>query len=177
MCFPGACAHSRADEPPPSSELLLNATGANDAFSAVGQFRAALTCTGSLINPSGSGSPYARAWLLTAGHCISLEPYGVIRNQPSTAQVQFNFFVDTTEHRVSVRARATGWSTMKGIDLALVELSATLGDLATQGIRPLRLAPSEPQAGRAVFWTGISGSPIPPELQFLRLGRCTLAGC
>jgi hypothetical protein len=111
---------------------------------------------------------------LSAGHCISIEPYGVIRNQPSTAQVQFNFFVDTTARRVTVRARVIGWSTMKGVDLALVELGATLGDLAAQGIRPLRLASSEPQAGRAVFWTGISGSPIPPELQFLRLGRCTV---
>jgi uncharacterized protein (TIGR03437 family) len=161
-------------EPPPSSEILLNANGANDAFTGVGQFRAALTCTGSLIDPSGLGASDAKAWLLTAGHCISLEPYGVIRNQPLTAQVQFNFFVDTPERRVTVRTRATGWSTMKGVDLALVELSATLGDLAAQGIRPLRLAPSEPQAGRAVFWTGVSGSPIPPDLQFLRLGRCTV---
>ena len=82
---------------PPSSEILLNANGANDAFSAVGRFRAALTCTGSLIDPSGLGAPDAKAWLLSAGHCISFEPYGVIRNQPSTAQVQFNFFIDPTE--------------------------------------------------------------------------------
>ena len=174
MCFPAAWAHPRPDEPPPSSELLLNATGANDMFSAVGQFRAALTCTGSLINPSGSGSPDARAWLLTAGHCISLEPYGVIRTQPLTAQVQFGFFIDTPDRRVTVRSRATGWSTMKGTDLALVELDATLGDLATQGIHPLRLAASSPETERPVFWTGISGSPIPPDLQFLRLGHCRL---
>ena len=92
-------AYALPQEPPPSSELLRNANGANDAFSAVGQFRAALTCTGSLIDPSGLGAPDAKAWLLSAGHCISLEPYGVIRNQPSTAQVQFNFFVDTTARR------------------------------------------------------------------------------
>ena len=63
---------------------------------------------------------------------------------------------------------------MKGTDLALVELDATLGDLAAQGIRPLLLATSAPDSGRAVFWTGIPGSPIPPEYQFVRLGRCTL---
>ena len=174
VLFRAVQAHPVPKEPPPSSEILLNPNGANDIFAGVGQFRAALTCTGSLIDPSGLGAPDTKAWLLSAGHCISLEPYGVIRNQPLTAQVQFNFFVDTTARRVTVRARATGWSTMKGVDLALVELSATLGDLAAQGIRPLRLASSEPQAGRAVFWTGISGSPIPPELQYLRLGRCTL---
>jgi hypothetical protein len=102
--------------------------------------------------------------LLTAGHCISLEPYGVIRNQPLTARVTFNYFVDTSlDRRVTPRTRATGWSTMKGTDLALVELDATLGDLAAQGIRPLLLATSAPDPGRAVFWTGISGSPIPPE--------------
>src|SRR5262249_49345365 len=124
--------------------------------------------------PSTLGAPDAKAWLLTAGHCISLEPYGIIRNQPLTAQVQFHFFIDTPQRRVTVRTRATGWSTMKGVDLALVELSATLGDLAAQGIRPLRLASFEPQAGRAVFWTGISSSPIPPEMQFLRRGQCTM---
>src|SRR5262252_4494818 len=85
-------------EPPPSSELLRNATGANSAFAAVGRFRGSLTCTGSLIDPSGLGASDAKAWLLTAGHCISLEPYGVIRNQPLTAQVQFNYFVDTPDN-------------------------------------------------------------------------------
>ena len=174
VLFRGAPAQKPALVLPPSSELLLNNNGENDAFSAVGQFRGLLTCTGSLIDPSGSSGSDARAWLLTAGHCISLEPYGVIQNQPLTAQVQFKFFVDTSDRRVTVRSRTTGWSTMKGTDLALVELDTTLGDLAAQGIRPLRLASSSPEAGRAVFWTGISGSPIPPELQFLRLGYCSL---
>lgn len=164
---------SRA-EPPPSSELLRNADGANDGFSGVGQFRATLTCTGSLIDPSGSGAPDAKAWLLTAGHCISLEPYGVILNQPSTASVIFNFFSDTPDRRVAIRARTVGWATMKGVDLALIELNASLGELGTSGIRPVRLSEMTAKAGRAVFWTGISLSPIPTDMQFLRRGRCTL---
>ena len=140
----------------------------------MGFFRGALTCTGSLIDPSGSGASNAKAWLLTAGHCISLDPYGVILNQPLNATVQFNFFADTPDSRVTVRSREVGWSTMKGVDLALVELNATLGDLRALGIRPVPLTSMAPQTGRSVFWTGISGSPIPPELQFLRLGRCSL---
>ena len=174
ILFRGVFAHVPAQEPPPSSELLQNANGANDVFAGVGQFRGSSTCTGSLIDPSGSGAPGAKAWMLTAGHCISLEPYGIIRNQPSTATVQFNFFIDTPDRRLTVRSRATGWSTMKGKDLALVELDATLGDLHASGIRPLQLAMAPPKAGLPVFWTGISGSPIPSEVQFLRLGRCTL---
>src|SRR5215471_12571396 len=79
-----------AQQPPPSSETLRNANGANAAFGAIGRLQAALTCTGSLIDPSGAGAPSAQAWLMTAGHCISLDPYGLIRNQPSTARVQFN---------------------------------------------------------------------------------------
>src|SRR5262249_38717755 len=143
-------------------------------FAAVGQFRGALTCTGALIDPAGLGASSARAWLLTAGHCISLEPFGVIRNQPLTARVQFRFFIDTPpDRRVTRQTRAVGWSTMKGADLALVELDATIGDLGGQGIRPLRLATSTTESGRAVFWTGISGSPIPTDMQFVRLGHCT----
>jgi uncharacterized protein (TIGR03437 family) len=171
----GARAHEPSQEPPGSSEILLSAGGMNDVFAGVGQFRSSLTCTGSLIDPSSSGASDAKAWLLTAGHCISLEPHGVIRNQPLTARVTFNYFIDTPpDRRVTVRTRIAGWATMKSADLALVELDATLGDLAAQGIRPLLLAKSALEPGRAVFWTGISGSPIPPELQFVRLGRCSL---
>jgi len=173
--FQVALVDAAGQEPPGSSELLSNANGTNDAFAGVGQFRSSLTCTGALIDPSSSGASDAKAWLLTAGHCISLEPYGVIRDKPLTAQVVFRFFVDTApSDRVTVRTRATGWATMKGIDLALVELDATLGDLMSQGIRPIPLTSSAPEAGRAVFWTGVSGSPIPYELQFVRMGRCTL---
>jgi uncharacterized protein (TIGR03437 family) len=172
VLFQVAVAHAAGQEPPGSSELLSNA---NDAFAGVGRFRSSLTCTGALIDPSGLGASDAKAWLLTAGHCISLEPYGVIRDAPLKAQVAFRFFADTPPAaRVTVGTRATGWATMKGIDLALVELDATLGDLTSQGIRPFLLASSAPEPGRAVFWTGISGSPIPPELQFVRLGTCTL---
>jgi hypothetical protein len=170
----GAQAQPLAAPPVPSSELLKNSGGQNDALAAVGRFQGTLTCTASLIDPSGTGAADARAWLLTAGHCISLEPYGIIRNQPLAAPVQFNYFVDTQEQRFTVRARATGWSTMKGVDLAFVELDATLGDLVAKGIRPLRISSANADAGRPVFWAGISSSPIPPDMQFLRLGRCTL---
>jgi hypothetical protein len=163
-----------AAAPPPSSELLRNTSGANDAFAAIGRLRAASTCTGSLVDPSNSGAFGARAWLLTAGHCVSLEPYGVIRDQPSTAQVEFNFFVDTPDRRVTARSRSTGWSTMKGADLALIELDTTLDNLRAQGIQPLRLASATPEPGRSIFWVGIPGFPIPPELQFLRRGQCAL---
>ena len=170
----GCVAEMLAQQPPASSETLRNANGANAAFAGVGRFQATLTCTGTLIDPSGAGASNAQAWLLTAGHCISLEPYGVIRNQASTARVQFNYFVDTPGSVVNIQARRTGWSTMKGVDVALIELDATVGDLVAKGIRPLSLAATRPVTAQSVFWTGVSGSPIPPELQFLRLGRCTL---
>jgi hypothetical protein len=89
--------------------------------------------------------------------------------------VQFNYFVDTPGSFVTIPARRTGWSTMKGVDLGLIELDATIGDLLAKGIRPLRLAATPPATGRGEFWVGVSGSPIPPELQFLRLGHCSQA--
>jgi hypothetical protein len=169
-----SAAATLAQTSPPSSEILRNANGANAAFGAVGRLQATLTRTGTAIDPSREGNSGARAWLLTAGHCISLEPYGEIQNQPSTARVQLNYFIDTPGSVLTVQARRTGWSTMKGADLALIELDTTIGDLVAKGIRPLRLASARPVAGQSVFWTGISGSPIPTELQFLRLGRCSL---
>src|SRR5262249_11583135 len=114
----GARAQASTQPPPPSSELLLNSSSANDAFAAVRRFRRSLTCTGFLLDPSSSDASDAQAWLMTAGHCISLEPYGVIGNQPFRAQVQFNYFIDTPDRQVTIRTRAVGWSTMKGADLA-----------------------------------------------------------
>ena len=142
-----------SSEPPPSSELLRNADGSNNAFAAVGRFQGALNCTGAVIDPSGSGDSNARAWFLTAGHCISLEPYGVIRSRPSTATVQLKFFVDTMpEMRVTIPSRSVGWATMKGVDLGLVELalSASLGiaEFFLCGSPPAHPKPDRPCSGR-----------------------------
>src|SRR3954453_13630326 len=57
---------------------------------------------------------------------------------------------------------------------ARVELDARFGDQSVRGIRRLRVPSAAPEAGRAVFWAGISGSPIPTEMQFVRRGNCTL---
>src|SRR5262249_29392627 len=100
----GTRAQNLTPAPPPSSELLRSSDSASEAFAAVGQFRGPLTCTGALIDPSGSGGSSAKAWFLTAGHCISLEPYGLIRDQPLAARVQFRYFVDTPpDRRVTVQ--------------------------------------------------------------------------
>src|SRR5689334_21875063 len=100
-------AHAQTSAPAPSSELLRGSDSAADAFAAIGFFRGPLNCTGSLVDPSGAGAASAKAWLLTAGHCISLDAYGVIRDQPLSATVQFRFFVDTPpSNRVTVRTRA-----------------------------------------------------------------------
>lgn len=160
---------------PPSSRLLLNASGENQAFAAIGRLRAAGSCTAFLIEPE-PASPSSPAYALTAGHCVSREPYSVIAGQAASYTLDFNYFADTRSSLVTVRAASVVWSTMKGTDLALLQLNATLGELQARGLRGLRLSADPLPAGASVFWVGAPSVNFPAERAYLRRGDCSALG-
>lgn len=160
---------------PPSSLLLSNASGQNQAFAAVGRLHANSSCTAFLIEPE-SSSPGSPAYALTAGHCVSREPYAVIANQPAGYTIDFNYFADTRDAAVTVGATTVVWSTMKGTDLALLQLDATIGALQARGLRGFRLFPGPLTQGASVFWVGAPAVNFPAERAFLRRGECSALG-
>lgn len=158
---------------PPSSALLSNRDGSNMRLASIGRVRANFTCSGVLIRPQ-SATPESPGYVLTSGHCISLDPYAVIIDRPVNYTVEFNYFADTRDAVIPVRVTRVVWSTMKGTDLALLETDATLGQLSAKGLEPHPLSGSA-RPGSSVWWAGMPSSFIPSGEAFLRRGSCTLA--
>lgn len=156
------------------SRLLLNADHRHDAFAAVGRLRSALTCTAFLVQPAAASPVYA----LTNGHCV----LGVARNEvatdvpvPEDSSFTFHYFVDTASRRQSVAVRAIPYATLKGLDLAVIQLDTTWEKLASAGVRPLRLGASGPRPGASVYTIGAPVSGVPDTEAWLRRSDCNVA--
>lgn len=158
-----------------ASELLDGASGADRRWSGIGRFQNGLSCTAFLIRPPGA-SGASSALALTNGHCISTGTNEVIRDRalPNTSRVTFRYFRDTVSEQLPVRAIRVLHSTMKGLDLALIELDSTLGQLVNAGIEPLELTTSPPDPGEPVWSVGVPVTGVPLDEQFLRRSACTL---
>ncbi len=159
-----------------NSTLLSHADEANAALSGVARFDGAATCTGVFVAPI--ANPDAPAYLLTNGHCAqNWDANGVFIDVPVEGwSATFNYFADAAEAQVRVPAARVAYSTMKGRDVAVVELAATVGELQAQGIEPLPLAGEMPEG---VFPLRVVGAPIsgvPGELAYLRQEECLTGG-
>jgi uncharacterized protein (TIGR03437 family) len=154
-----------------SSQLLQNADGRSAAYNGIGRFRGPATCTAFLVRTADSAPAYA----FTNGHCLGfLGANEVVLDRPLTGTLTLNWFIDTPASRYAVPLKRAVWASMKGVDLAIVELQATAADLAARGFRPLPLATAPAAEGDAVLNVGAPSTSIPPGEEFLRLGACTL---
>lgn len=159
-----------------SSTLLENAGGDHAKLTGVGRVLSATSCTGSFINPS--GSPDAPAYLITNGHCAQeWDANRVFIDQPADGwSAVFNYFVDTAAAQVKMPVSRVAYSTMKGRDVAVLELEATAGELIAQGIQPLALADQLPETPFTMRVTGVPVTGVPPSLAYLREEYCLAAG-
>ncbi|WP_104983664.1 trypsin-like serine peptidase [Sorangium cellulosum] len=162
------------------SELLLGQDAENAPLRAVGRLLGGLgsgACTAFLIDPA--GRPDAPAHVLTNGHCThdwavpeSANAVHVDTEATPELRMIFNYFHDTVDAQIEVPAKVVRYATMKGTDLAVVELDATIGALADRGVAALALAPSAPPPGGSV---SVVGAPQ-LEVEFLRRARCSDEG-
>lgn len=157
------------------SRVLLNQDLRHDAFTGVARLRLSLTCTAFLVQPSTDLT--APVYVLTNGHC----PLGAAGNEVVTnarvtanAAATFHYFVDTPDRFRTFPVRAIPYATLKGLDLAIVELDATWQALAAAGIHPLRLAASAPAPGAPVSTVGAPIENVPPAEAFLRKSDCSV---
>ncbi|MBM3744300.1 MAG: trypsin-like serine protease [Acidobacteria bacterium] len=161
---------------PGTSFLLENRDGRSRAYSGVVRFGG---CTGTFLKPvTGEVPPDAPAYILTAGHCIELSGTNkvIVGEATSRFVATFGYFIDTPDQQATVRSRRVAYSTMKGHDVAIVELEATHGELVRRGYRPLELETGAPQPDEAVLVTGIPSREIPSDEVFLRQAACKLDG-
>lgn len=157
-------------DPTEPGALVLNADGSNEQFTGVAMLRGASACTGFLVD---TGVPTAPATLLTNGHCAGIfdSTTVMVDDTSVTTSVVFNAFVDTQEQAIRTQAPAVRWATMRGTDLAVLELDETLGDLQARGVRAYRLAPPA-ATGEQITVIGAPVSGVEPEEVFLRRVDC-----
>ncbi|MBL8232308.1 MAG: trypsin-like peptidase domain-containing protein [Bryobacterales bacterium] len=169
-----SCSLVAAATPPWGATVLVEPGSAEAVrFSAVGRIS---NCTVFLIKPQGAQAA-SPAYVMTSGHCIDLGANDVIVDRADTSRtVQFGLLNKAAVAPLQVRSRRIVYSTMRGIDLAILELDSTLGALETAGIVPLVLARSVPQPATAVEWAGIPTGNVPIEERVLRTGLCETSG-
>ncbi|WP_165392180.1 trypsin-like peptidase domain-containing protein [Pseudomonas tructae] len=156
--------------PSPSEPLTLaNANGQNAHWSGVGRLLDDLQCMASLIDSRDPWNPSdGPAYVVTSGHCVDKRNGVIGHDLPLTGKIAFNYFADTLEQRREFPLKRRVWSSMQGVDLALLELDASLKEVMAQGVEPLKLG-NVTESGVEVL---VLGDPINPG-QGLRLATCT----
>lgn len=163
----------------PASELINGQDVEAAALRGIGRLQADMTCTAFLIDVG--GDPDSPAVALTSGHCVQqwadlTSAHDVLVDVvPDGAQVTFNYFHDTQSSQVTVAVARIRYSTMKGRDLAVLELDTTGGALASRGVSALPIAAAVPAGGAPIR---VIGAPLLDgvESSFLRSARCTADG-
>lgn len=163
LILPAFCA-----QPPAGSSRLVRQGSAEAArFAAAGKLGG---CTGTIVR-SEDATPASPAYLLTAGHCIDLSANLVITDRTDTRTLELQYHIDTpASERRRVSAKRIIYSTMKGLDIALLELDAAPGDLPAAAV----LSTERAFEGEAAEWAGVPVVAIPAGEQFLRTSPCTI---
>jgi uncharacterized protein (TIGR03437 family) len=158
-----------------ASELLSNRQGENDAYTGVGRLSGNGTCTGFLLRATNAPTASTPAYVVTNGHCVDRSSANaIVAGAAFSGRVVFRFFHDTIERQLAAAIRRTAYSTMKAVDVAVLELNSTYTELLDAAVRPLAVSSTPASGGDDVITVGAPVSNIPAEESFLRLARCTL---
>jgi hypothetical protein len=153
--------------------LLSNADG-QSPYTGIGRYLGRASCTAVFVTVFGEKQDggNAPAYALTNGHCPEFPGSNeVLLDRPSIrGQVIFNYFADTTRSQLSVGVTRVAYATMKGQDVAVLELAMRHDQLRAQGVEPWSIAPVRPAADEPIAIVGAPGS------SFLRLTACRLDG-
>ena len=145
-------------------------------FTGVGRLQQNHGCTGVLIGCTDeAGTP---AYMVTNGHCVqdwkSNEIFGDVPLDEYYAI--FNFFVDGQVAFDTVQVEKIVYSTMKGVDLAIVVLVENLDTLINRGITPMKPATQPVAEGTPITVVGIPGGDIAANESYLRTIDCSITG-
>ena len=168
-----AASFSSGAQPPWGGTALVEpGSAAARRFSAVGRIA---NCTVFLIKASGAGAA-SPAYVMTAGHCLDLAANDVIVGRADTSRTaQFGVLRNATAPPLQIRSRQVVYSTMKEIDLAVLELDSTLGAMESAGLVPLVLSRSLPSPAAPYEWAGLPTGNVPSDERVLRTGPCAVS--
>lgn len=134
---------------------------------AIGQWEGPMTCTATYIEVPNQtlDSP---AYVITNGHCtnFTFEDNAIYVDAPLYAKVTFKIIAGIPEEQQkSFHANKVAYGTMKGTDLAIVELKHTNRELQNAGIFPMKMALSIPSSGSKIQAYGYPLSLQPVQLR------------
>lgn len=159
---------------------LDNAQDRHSHWRAVGRVQPSkanpdLYCTASLIDSrNGSLDASGPAYILTSGHCFNGNSLNISSDTPLDGHIDFDYFLGNMENTDRYELKKLVRSTMRGADLAIVELDTPLQSLLDIGIEPLKFSPQTPVKGMNLLMVGNpSGHENAPAL---RLSACPLDG-
>lgn len=131
-------------------------------------------CTAFFLNTGGNDN--APAYAITNGHCYDGMGFPnaqeIIINKPSSLVFKLNYFENTKNSVRPVRVRQVVYATMKGTDLAILELDSTFKQLVKEGFTPLMIDDIPPSEGEHIKVIGIPMSQILPTRRFLHRAVC-----
>jgi len=173
----GCAGSGPAPTPTPTADAAASpapAVSASDwaGYSGVAQLSGGPPCSAALVDTGDDGGP---AFLLTAGRCADAyyaSPNAVVLGGSSQLTATFGLVAGDPGRRLSFPGTAIPYSTMKGVDLSVVQLGATLGELKAAGLSAYRLATASP--GAAVRNAGVPVAGLAAADQVLRASSCTL---
>lgn len=153
---------------------LLDRTDGEE-YTGVAALSVSSDCTGTVVD---TGVDDAPAYVLTNGHCLGMDgqaPNEVLIDEEGYGEATFFAFHDTPESdRVIVPVARFEYATMYSVDIGVLRLDATLGELKDQGIKALPLNPDGAKSGTKVTNIAFPVTDIAAEDWALREGNCKL---
>ncbi len=177
----GAYSRSSSDSPGQDSPespggLFQRSQAAGTSLTAVGRtVGLAEPCTAWLVDTGASGD--ATAFAVTSSRCVGhVDPASVLAGQELTdARVEFTAFAPLTTavqpELATAAIEAVEWASVRGTDLAVLRLGATIAELEGQGVRPIDPVAALDE-GAEILVAGVPVEGIEPNQQFLRGSRC-----
>lgn len=158
--------------------LMMSTDPGAERFKGVGKLLAATHCTATLISGEKTPASQSHALIITAGHCIKpdMSTNQVLVDKPAGKEWTFipNYFIDTHLYSRPVAVSRILYSTMKKVDLAVMQLDITYGELARQGIIPLKLQGNVQAQPVELVHIPVEG--VDENKQYLRHSLCHVTG-
>jgi hypothetical protein len=158
--------------------VLLSSDEGRSPYAGVVRYRGRVQCTGVFVETF-EGRVIPRdtpAYVLTNGHCPEFPGSNQVITDvpaPATHRVVFNYFRDAVARQFEVPVSRIAYATMKGQDIAVLELAVRYRELIDRGFEPWPIALSHPTDEEAVVVVGAPLMNTPGE-SFLRLAACRL---
>ncbi len=131
-------------------------------------------CTAFFVNTGGDDK--APAYAITNGHCYDIPQFPkakeIIINRPSSMVLKLNYFVNEEARFRPVGVRRIAYATMKGTDIAILELDTTFKQLVNEGFTPLKIDNVPAKVGEPVKVIGVPGFGMEPSRTYLHRANC-----